>query len=240
MPIYQFYLNTCKITNTRSFIKDTLIVGLGVQVNNTVVSVVAHQIGNFDNGTFTFWEKGVTSIDQVLINPTDSVTFMYQIYNNGHDHQPDENLMRGTISQDLNNAMGQFQVRRQAQDKRGEVLPIVKGDPDTGNIADGETSATADPELDADGDVGSDPPVQEDFFTGGLYSLFKFIFKSCDGPVALGVFSTTGADLEARIAKKGGQAVIASQTFSGKACKYGAPCNASGSDYVVTWIFQHH
>ena len=231
MPTYQFYLNKFKITDTRSFHNDTLIAGLGLQINDKVFATTSAQLGDFDNGTFSFWEHKLGSIDGAIIGATDNITFLFQIYNNGHDHQPSINLLNGSLSQDL------LKVNVHL-DSLGVKKPFMLPDAD-GSVAD--AGPDQDPELDSDGNKLDTPSkVLDDILTGGLFSAFSYLFKSCDGPVAFSVFSSTGAQLEEMVNSAPNKVSTTMVTCNGKNLKLGSPCNSSGSNYIIDWIVQHH
>jgi hypothetical protein len=102
MANYQFYLDSCEIMDTRSFHEDTIVAGLGCIVNQTVHnSTLAAQVGDHNNGKFTFWQQGLGSLDQVEIGDDDQFVFIYQLYNNGQAGRPSVADVQAYIDRDL-------------------------------------------------------------------------------------------------------------------------------------------
>ena len=104
-PLYQFYLDKCVITNTRSLHKDTIVGGLGVLLTKGTVastpSVVCAKLGDHNNTTLTFWEQGLVSLDNIGIDTDTQVTFLYEMYNNGAKGHPNLDELQQEIGDHL-------------------------------------------------------------------------------------------------------------------------------------------
>jgi hypothetical protein len=102
MALYKFYLESCEVMDTRSFHEDTIVAGIGVIVNRQVVGTpMAAPLGNHNNGKFTFWTKGLGSIDRVEIGEDEQFAFIFQLYNNGQAGKPTVSDVQAHIALDL-------------------------------------------------------------------------------------------------------------------------------------------
>lgn len=225
MPNLEFYLDTFKITDTRSHHDDTLIAGIGVYVNGKEFGPNVQSMGDFNNGTHSFSKHKLQPVTGVPVNPTDSVVVVIEIYNNGDHHSPNENLLRGEIG-------------TAAQKLFSATIPAVKlGDDQshpTGADANSKLSAYPVDFPNADGGETTQP-VLENVLTGGLYSLIKSAFKDCDGPVAVAGYVFKGATIIDAINAAADKTFHQSDTFNAKKEGWGTPCNSSGSNYIVNW-----
>ncbi len=225
MPNLQFYLDTFKITDTRSHHDDTLVAGIGAYVNGKEFGPNTEQIGDFNNGTHSFSKHKLLPVTGVPVNPTDSVVVVYQIYNNGDHHSPNPNLLSGEIG-------------LAAQKLFSATIPAPKfgdgGSQQTG--ADANSKLSAYPVDFPNADAGeTSQPVLENVLTGGLYSLIKLAFKDCDGPVAMGGYVFKGAIILNALNAAADKTFHQSETFNAKKEGWGTPCNSSGSNYIVNW-----
>jgi hypothetical protein len=222
----QFYLDKCVITNTRSLHKDTLVAGLGVVLTKgtsaSKPSVTCAKLGDHNNTTFSFWEKGLASLDNIGIDADTQVTFLYEIYNNGAKGHPDLDELQQQIGDHL-----KLQAALNALNSSNPQLA--------------EALVSQD-ELDKLKQQMSTPSAKSlmfaSVFTGGLYGAFYSLIDGCDGIVAAGTYSATGAVLSERIASSPNQVIVQTDTSNGKQNGWGAPCNPHGSNYVISWIAQ--
>jgi hypothetical protein len=210
VPTFQFYLADFKITDTRSHHNDTLIAGLGVAVNGAIAGIQVAQMGDFNNGTYQFWEHKLDAVNNAVINPNDEVSFVFQMYNNGHNHKPNQAMLTEAIVKDLSTLQAQINGAHGSSGNPGDFPS-----PD---YSDASGAA---------------------FFTGGLYEMFKAIFGNCDGIVVGYGQSLMGSQLEASVNAGPGGVLKNSNIFNATTNGYGKPCNSSGSNYIVTWIVQH-
>lgn len=228
MSNFQVYLDTFKITNTRSIHDDTLAAGFCIYVNGKPYGPTSAGLGNFNNGTHSFSKHGLKPITDVPIAAKDSLILSYQIFNNGDHGYPNPNLISGLVEQAVEATLSAKIVNHSPGSGAGddhENIPVEKPDQLQGEQEDGDSGGTS-------------APVLENVLTGGLYSLIKYGFKDCDGPVAGGVFQFTGAQIIAAINATADKVFQQSNTFNGKKEGYGAPCNHSGSDYIVNWAIK--
>ena len=230
-PLYQFYLDKCVITNTRSIHEDTLTAGIGVIVTNgTEVSrpsICCAKLGNHNNTTFEFWQQGLGSLDNIGIAPQATVTFIYEIYNNGAKGHPNTDELTQLIGDHLklqaatnalnasNPALAAALVTQQQLDQLRQQL--------TAAAANADAKATT---------------LASTIFTGGMYGIFFSAIEGCDGIVAAGAYSASGATLDQRLASSPNNVIAQTDTSNGKQNGWGAPCNPHGSNYLISWIAQ--
>lgn len=230
-PLYQFYLDKCVITNTRSIHEDTLLAGLGVIVTDgTTVSppmVTCARVGNHNNATFEFWQQGLRSLDNIGIQPDATVTFLYEIYNNGAKGHPNADELTQLIGDHLKlqaatNALNASnQALAAALVTQQQMLQLQQ------QISSANSNATA-----------KSTEAMATIFTGGMYGLFYSAIGGCDGIVAAGTYSATGATLVQRLASSPNNVIAQTDTSNGKQNGWGAPCNPHGSNYLISWIAQ--
>jgi hypothetical protein len=230
-PLYQFYLDKCVITNTRSIHQDTLLAGLGVIVTNgTEVStplITCAKLGNHNNTTLEFWQQGLGSLDNIGIEPQATVTFVYEIYNNGAKGHPNADELTQLIGDHLklqaaanalnasNPALAAALVTQQQLDQLQQQIAAA------GANANAKSTAIA-----------------STIFTGGMYGLFFSVIDGCDGIVAAGTYTANGATLDQRLASAPNNVIAQTDTSNGKQNGWGAPCNPHGSNYLISWIAQ--
>lgn len=230
-PLYQFYLDKCVITNTRSVHEDTLLAGLGVIVTNgTEVSpplIACAKVGNHNNTTFEFWQQGLGSLDNIGVQPGATVTFLYEMYNNGAHGHPTADELKQLIGDHLKlqaatNALNASNpTLAAALVTQQELIQLQQ------QIASAGANATA-----------KSTVVASTIFTGGMYGLFYSAIEGCDGIVAAGTYSATGATLVQRLASAPNKVIAQTDTSNGKQNGWGAPCNPHGSNYLISWIAQ--
>jgi hypothetical protein len=225
-PEFQFYLDKCVITNTRSLHEDTLVAGLGVLLTKGNVvgtpSVLTGKLGDHNNTTLTFWEHGLGSLDNIGIDAETQVTFMYELYNNGAKGHPSLDELQQEISGHL-----MLQAALNAMNSQNpEMAQEFNPNPQFEALKQQVSQLSA----------KSLPYAQ--VYTGGLYSAFYSVLEGCDGIVAAGTYSVSGALLSERIASSPNQVIAQTDTSNGKQNGWGAPCNPHGSNYIVSWIAQ--
>jgi hypothetical protein len=211
MASYTFELDWFKITDTRSHQNDTDIAGFVVAVNDKVYGPQIANTSDVDNGTFDFESKGLKSLTDVTIDDGDKFAFAYAMYNNGSSSHPNST----ELSQYLTQA---------AQAAIAKVTP-----PQLIGIDSSAAPVAGDPD---------DHPTTLDLVSGILFPVLfdalSYLQKDCDGIVAIGGMAGDGASLTASLASSGG--VHSQQDVSNaKKLGFGAPCNSSGSNYVVAW-----
>ena len=226
MSTYQFYLESCQIMDTRSFHEDTIIAGVGAIVNGVPLPSLAVQVGDHNNGSFAFWEKGLGSMDNVAIGTNDFFAFAFELFNNGHSHQPSVSDLQAFVDRDLINAHGSF----------GPWFPSSQ----PGNKTAARTDLIV---LVPGGDWNPDKQdhqdlieSESDLYTGGIFSGLKAAIGGCDGPLGAGLIYGQGAALEQRIPAIGPLRISAQ--LNAKNLGFDAPCNRAGSNYVVNIIVQ--
>ena len=222
-PKYQFYLDSCEIMDTRSYHNDTIIAGLGVMVDGRVPqkSQIA-QVGDHNNGKFTFWEKGLGSLDNIEIGPNDPFVFVFQLFNNGHNHRPNVAELDAFIDRDLINANADLGGLGSGTWMHGSDVTILMPGSNWSVPSNGLNNQTL---------------VNEaNYLSGGLFSAIKAAVGGCDGPLALGMVTGRGAALDSHIPAVGPLRLTAQ--YNAKHLRMGAPCNPAGSNYVVNVIVQ--
>jgi hypothetical protein len=227
--MYQFYLDKCVITNTRSIHQDTLLAGLGVIVTNgtTVGSpmITCAKLGDHDNTTFEFWQKGLGSLDKIAIGPQATVTFLYEIYNNGAKGHPNPAELRQLIGDHL-----KLQAAMNALTASNPALAAA--------LVTQQQVDQLQQQIASAGAGGKSATVASTIFTGGMYGLFYSVIEGCDGIVAAGTYSAVGAKLDQRLASAPNNVIAQTDTSNGKQNGWGAPCNPHGSNYLISWIAQ--
>ncbi len=230
-PLYQFYLDKCVITNTRSIHNDTLLAGLGVIVaNGTEISppfITCAKLGDHDNTTFQLWQHGLGSLDNIGIEPQATVTFLYEIYNNGAKGHPNAAELTELIGDHL-----KLQAATNALNASNPALAAALVTQQQLDQLKQQIAAEG-----ANADVKS-TTLASTIFTGGMYGLFFSVIDGCDGIVAAGTYSATGATLTQRLASSPNNVIAQTDTSNGKQNGWGAPCNPHGSNYLISWIAQ--
>jgi hypothetical protein len=233
MATYQFYLESFTITDTRSHHKDTLVAGFGVVVNSTIYGPLSAQLGDFNNGEYVFWQHGLGAIDNVPIKASDNVALLYHVYNNGKGGLPDI----AALSAELRSRL--VDVGKSSQETQLARSRIAS----EGKTDSGDAEFPPQPYFDdgfwtGEDGRGGDPTLVRNIFTAGLYSIIKYSYQNCDGPVAFGWLWTTGSALEKAIAAAPGQPLRTTKTTNAKALGLNSPCNSSGSNYIIKTIIQ--
>ncbi len=257
MALYQFYLDSCEIMDTRSVHEDSILAGLGVIVNKEPhrPNQVA-QVGDHNNGKFSFWQHGLGSLDQVEIADTDTFAFIFQLFNNGQAHRPNASDLDAYILRDLINASDQLlPVQNPPPPKAINLtmpnMPKLGGLlGQTGALSFGQNSSSISPppmpnfnvllpgkDWQYDGSFSSLAYHDPNFLKGSLFSAIgSMVLSGCDGPLGCGLITGTGAELDKRIPTVG--PLRLSAELNAKNLKLGAPCNPAGSNYVVNLIIQ--
>ena len=230
VPNYQFYLDRFEVTDTRSFHKDTLLAGFGVIVNGTTFGPVTAQLGRFNNGIYGFWQHGLGSLDNIPIARADKVAFRYAIFNNGHDHRPDEASLISDLKSDLPKLLSTVPTIATSTSK----FRYLDHDGIYGHDGPGPPTGSGE-QWTGESGKGGDPTLVRNIFTGGLYSLIKYFTKSCDGIVAFGGLATTGANLEYHMTNG---VLSYTDVCTSDSMGVDKPCNRSGSRYLVNWLVQ--
>jgi hypothetical protein len=225
-PLFQFYLDKCVITNTRSIHQDTLVGALGVLLTKgTSVSapyVITAKLGDHNNTTFAFWEKGLGSLDNIGIDADTQVTFLYELYNNGAKGHPNPDELKQEIGDHL-----KLQAALNAlQNSNPQLAAALVNAQQLSQLQQHMSTLSA------------SSISLADIFSGGLYGAFYSLIDGCDGIVAAGTYGATGTLLSERIASSPNQVISQTDTSNGKQNGWGAPCNPHGSNYLISWIAQ--
>ena len=101
MPDYIFSLDTFEITDTRSTFDDTLIAGFSVWINGYDFGPVVANIGDFDNGTYSFSDHGMPRIGPVTVGPYDYAVLVFELFNNGKNGHPNIVELEEALRADL-------------------------------------------------------------------------------------------------------------------------------------------
>jgi hypothetical protein len=231
LPLYQFYLDKCVISNTRSVHKDTLLAGLGVIVTNgTNVSfplITCAKVGDHDNTTFAFWQQGLGSLDNIGIEPEATVTFLYEIYNNGAKGHPNPDELTQLIGDHLKLQAATNALSTSNPALAAALVTQQQLDQLQQQISSAGANANA-----------KDTIIASTIFTGGMYGIFYSVIEGCDGIVAAGTYSADGATLNQRLASAPDNVIAQTDTSNAKQNGWGAPCNPHGSNYLISWIAQ--
>jgi hypothetical protein len=93
--VYNFTLNSFRITDTRSLHNDTDFVSIAVAVGkNAPITVPTKPMGDVNNGTHTV----NLTIPNVSVGPNDTVAFSYSIVNTGFDKNSVEHALQSATN----------------------------------------------------------------------------------------------------------------------------------------------
>lgn len=183
-PGYYFSMDDFTIINTRSRVSDTDTVAISVTVVSNGDQYRAFQtvtktqfMGDLDNGSSPKDYKVNLALGGINLSDTDIVVFAYHITNTGQA-QPAvvrylEQTLEAIVKQQIDNA-----------------LKPVTGAPGTPGVL----TIALGPILGAIAGVALSVLVSD-----LLSDIWGLVFPNCDGPVAVGSYTCTGAQLKAKI-----------------------------------------